>query len=1601
MNNVVKSPDPVTPAVLDKDEHIRRVVEAIGPQPGVTDPIHMIGLVGDYYSRLEDHELLAHRVEDLAGEMLHHLKLGHTRRPGEDLVSTLTPTRDTHGWAARGSTILQIITDDRSFLVDTVSMNLTQRGWTIRNLYHPQLSVVRDEAGAIVEILPRGERRGWQESWISVEAYPPLGHSASDLLPELEEGLRSGLASVRAAVDDWSEMRRRMMHVVDVLEQSDAPLSPHSVRGVTNLLRWVTEDHFVFLGYREYKVDGRTFTPIDGTGLGILRQVSDQESGFNAYLHEGAADLIEMTKDSRRSPVHRPRYMDYLGIRVFDSDGQMVGEHRFLGLWSATAYNESVFRIPMLSDKAGRIVAMSGHDPSSHAGHAIHEAIASLPRDELFQAHIEDLFPIVYKVASLQERSEVRLFLRPGVYGRFLSCLIYLPRDRYDAETRDGIQRTLRDELGGESLEYVATVTESVMARLYLVVRRADEVASEPIDVELLERKLTEVMRTWGDKFAELAEELPAEQRGVHFGEAYEATFSPRQGLLDLDLANQLDSEDAMRFALYAPDDSPDPHELRFKVLSRRPMSVTDAMPHLTSMGVEVIDERPFEIKLRGRDIYLYDFGIKLPGGRTPAEFSLDGRRRFWEAFESSYKEWSEAGLINRLVVETNLNWQQISWLRMMSRYLQQAGIQYSQRYMAIALAANPEIATMLVGAFQTKFDPATGVDVDARDEAFKAAVSRIESALDSVPSLDHDRIIRNYVALLRAMIRTNAFAPGIDALAMKLRPTDLEMLPEPRPEFEIFVYSPRVQGVHLRFGAVARGGLRWSDRSEDFRTEVLGLVKAQMVKNTVIVPSGAKGGFVPQNLPNPAVDREAWLAEGRACYRIFIDSLLSVTDNIVDGDVVGPAGVVRHDADDPYLVVAADKGTATFSDLANEVSLSRGFWLGDAFASGGTAGYDHKKMGITARGAWESTKRHFFEMGTDCQTTEFTCVGIGDMSGDVFGNGMLLSRHTRLVAAFDHRNIFLDPDPDAEASFVERQRLFKLPRSSWEDYDPNLISFGGGVYRRSAKWIPVTPQVATALGIEPGVESLTPDEMVKAVLTAPVDLLWNGGIGTYVKASTESHLDVGDKGNDSVRVDGNQVLARCAVEGGNLGWTQRGRIEYALHGGHNNTDYIDNSGGVDTSDHEVNIKILLASEVASGRLDQQERNELLASMTDEVARLVLSHNIDQNLALANASKRSVQLAEWVEDWMRTLEDSGHIDRELESLPSTEEMKARIVEGRGMVRPELAAMLAWTKIRLTELVLASDLPEDPYLKDRLVTYFPAPLRERFAEAIAAHPLRREIVTTVTVNRFVNSQGISAFHRLAEETGGDVEMIIRAQLAARSILGVSRTEISLRGMTGVDAATGTDVRVELQRMVERVTRWLLNHRRSHFDVHAQVESYAEGVAEVRSLLPQVLTPELLAQADVLKTELVCGGLDAELASEISLAQFAHLVFPLVQAARASGSPLPLAASVHFKLMESLGLDTLMESVDVLPRTNRWETMARAALRDDLQALLGLLTQAALDASESEDADGVVADWKTAVKRADTEAALLRQICDGESDLARMSVALRVVRSLVTP
>ncbi len=1066
----------------------------------------------------------------------------------------------------------------------------------------------------------------------------------------------------------------------------------------------------------------------------------------------------------------------------------------------------------------------------------------------------------------------------------------------------------------------------------------------------------------------------------------------------DLTLAQELTGPDDLRFEVIpaAPDDLADS---RLKMVSLKPMSLSTLMPHLQALGVEVTDERQSSVESNGQTVLVYDLGFKKTAG---VDFDSNAaEKRLADAIRASVGGKTEAGRLTHLVMEAGLTWQQVAVLRALGRYLHQVGIPYSQVYLSNALSANPTIAAALVDAFETKFDPRRPfADLAAREAAFDAAAAGVEASLADVASLDQDRIVRMYLALIKAIVRTNAFADDQPGLAFKLLPARLDLLPEPRPAFEIFVYSTEVSGVHLRFGKVARGGLRWSDRAEDYRTEVLGLAKAQMVKNTVIVPVGAKGGFVPATLPDPAVDRQAWYDAGVSAYQRYIRSLLSVTDNIVNGEVVGPKDVIRYDGDDPYLVVAADKGTATFSDFANAISVERGFWLSDAFASGGSIGYDHKGMGITARGAWEAVKRHFFEMGKDCQTEDFTCVGIGDMAGDVFGNGMMLSQHTKLVAAFNHLHVFLDPNPDPTTSFDERVRLFNKPRSSWADYDASLISAGGGVYPRSAKSIPVSAQVREALGLDAGVTALAPLELINAILKAPVDLLWNGGIGTYVKASTETNADCGDKANDAVRVNGADLRAKVVGEGGNLGCTQKGRIEFAQNGGRINTDFIDNSAGVDTSDHEVNIKILLAAEVAAGRLTEAERNELLPTMTPDVAKLVLAHNVDQNIALACSTYRAPAIASAHEAWMRVMENHGRLDRALESLPNSKEMTRRIAEGKGLTRPELCSLLAWTKIWLADIILDSNLPDDPYLAERLTTYFPKALRDRYADVMPQHRLHREIVSTVTVNRFVNSQGITSYFRLSEETSSNIEQIVRAQLAARNILQVAKTEAVMVARPGVEADADAEVRVLVRKMVERATRWLLTNRRGVLDIRAESNFFQDGVAQILDALPTLMTERHLAGYHETKDRLVAAGIAPELAGVAAQARYGHMALPIVQTAARTGRDVMEVARQMFKVAGTLGFDVLFDRVSQLPLLGRWDLMAAAAVRDDLQHMETDITAAVLQAAPGEhDPDKAIDVWLHKIDGAEGELRTLQEVCDGPADLARLSVALRTLRAML--
>ncbi len=1355
-----------------------------------------------FLRRVPEEDLAGREVGDWSGMLADWLSFLRTRRAESVKLRIFEPSREAEGWSSDHS-IVQILNDDMPFLVDSVSMAIAAAGHAIHAIFHPVVSVERDPSGHLLGFSESGHRM--RESLIHVEIDRIA--EAQDALA-LKASIEQSLAEVRAAVRDWRKMRERMLELAARLETLRAPVAAEEREEARALLQWLAEDHFTFLGYREYRrvtrEDRDWLEAVPGTGLGILRD--DMRPSKPRPLDslavpsgemEAAGDALILTKTNARSLVHRPGYMDYIGLLEFDDRGRPVGERRFVGLFTSSAYNRRPWEIPLIRRKFEQVMQRSGLSPEGHSGKALRHILETLPRDELFQAPVDELERIAIGILNLQERQRTRLFVRRDRYGRFFSCLVFIPRDRFNTATRLRIEELLMRALEGERCDSQVMVGESTLARVHLVIRpRAG--ANPAFSAQQLESEIARIVRDWFDELREALVRRHGEEKGLRLAHRYGRSLpagyiervKPELAAIDVEELSRLRDAADLRVQIYRLDRDP-PQVLRLKLFRwGDPIALSDALPLLESLGLRVISEHPYTVQLQSGRAAIQDFELMPASGKSVAVDEV--RSRLIEAFLGLWQGTYECDRFNCLILEAGLDARQVSVLRAYCKYLLQLGVPFSQAYMEQAFAAHPEIALLLVELFAARFDPLRVLDpteaesvaeaekqrllgplpssarerlgalleavasrrAEPRETQIESVRQALNAGLDLVDSLDQDRIFRLFMTLIEASLRTNAYQQRdgrpVETLAFKFDPQRIPELPRPRPYREIFVYSPRVEGVHLRFGPVARGGLRWSDRREDFRTEVLGLVKAQMVKNTIIVPVGAKGGFYVKN-PPPGGDRDAVLAEGVACYRLFINALLDLTDNRVDGQIVPPPDTVRHDGDDPYLVVAADKGTATFSDIANAVALERGFWLGDAFASGGSQGYDHKKMGITAKGAWESVKRHFRALGRDCQSEDFTCVGIGDMSGDVFGNGMLLSRHIKLIAAFDHRHIFIDPDPDPALSYAERERLFRLPRSSWDDYDKSLISKGGGVWPRSAKAIRLSAEARRALGLPESDAPMTPAELIRAILKAPVDLLWNGGIGTYVKASSESHAEVGDRANDALRVDGRELRCKVVGEGGNLGFTQRGRVEAALHGVLLNTDFIDNSAGVDTSDHEVNIKILLSDAVRRGELSLEDRNRLLADMTAEVESLVLWDNYRQNQAISLMERLSVARLGAKQHFVRVLEERGVLDRELEGLPSENEFKERRLRGLGLTRPELAVLLSYSKIVLYQELLASDVPEDGYLGRELARYFPEPLRERFAEHMARHPLKREIIATAVTNSLVNRMGSTFVLRMQEDT----------------------------------------------------------------------------------------------------------------------------------------------------------------------------------------------------------------------------------------------------------
>ncbi|MFI7573686.1 NAD-glutamate dehydrogenase [Micromonospora sp. NPDC049497] len=1588
-------------------------------------------LVGRFWRFAPDEELIGFTAEEMLDAARAHRDLAQQRVPGELKLRIHEPDADQH------HTVIEIVTDDMPFLVDSVTALLNSHHLDVHLLVHPLVVVRREPLGRLVEVAADVEpddaiAGDLVESWMRVEIDPVRDPAERD---RLRRELQRVLTDVREAVEDWPKMRQRALALADELatartSDNRPPVPEKDITDSVELLRWLAHDHFTFLGYREYKLvdapaedgegGGKALEAVLGTGLGILRSDSTDAralSTMTSEAHEKVTEkrLLIITKANSRATVHRSAYLDYIGFKIFNEAGEVVGERRFLGLFSTAAYRTSVQELPVVRRKVAEVLDRSGLSLRSHSGKDLLQILETYPRDELFQIKTEDLYHAVIGVLRMAGRRQLRVFLRRDAYGRFISCLIYLPRDRFTTQNRLRMQDILLRELNGVGVDYTTRVTESMLARVHFIVRTDPTRPPGDIDADLLAEELADATRLWDDDYRLVLERKLGDEQAKHlfsryadaFPEGYKDGHTPYEAMKDLAKLELLEEAGQLEMHLFRKQLAPrsggsgrtldvdESMDVRFKVYRYgEPMMLSAVLPVLHSLGVRVVDEHPYEVdRIDGR-IYLYDFGLRLPEGHQEL---AEVRPHVENAFAAAWRSEAEVDGFNELVLRGGLTWRQVVVLRAYAKYLRQAGTVFSQEYMEATFIAYPRIAALLVDLFEVRFAPGA-FDAEERQRRSADLVTEIRAALDDVASLDQDRILRSYLTLMQATLRTSFYQKRADGrpksyVAFKLDPQAIPDLPAPRPKFEVFVYSPRFEGVHLRFGPVARGGLRWSDRREDFRTEVLGLVKAQMVKNAVIVPVGAKGGFVLKQKPG---DRD----EAVACYKEFVSALLDVTDNIVSGEIVPPEDVVRHDGDDPYMVVAADKGTATFSDIANEISIAHNFWLGDAFASGGSAGYDHKKMGITARGAWESVKRHFRELGHDTQSQDFTVTGVGDMSGDVFGNGMLLSEHIRLVAAFDHRHIFLDPDPDAATSYAERKRLFDLPRSSWEDYNAELISAGGGVYPRTAKSVPITPEVRSVLGLDDDVTQLSPQELMKAILTAPVDLFWNGGIGTYVKASSQTNSEVGDKSNDAIRVDGKSMRCRVVGEGGNLGWTQLGRIEYALTGGRIYTDFIDNAAGVDCSDHEVNIKILLNTAVADGELTVPARDELLAQMTDEVADLVLRDNYDQARAVNNAQAQAASLLPVHRRMITDLERSGALDRALEALPPDEELAVRTESG--LTAPEFAVLLAYVKIVLERDILAEGLADEEWTNEVLVNYFPTPMRERFADRMSRHRLRREIVTTVLVNEAVNRGGISFIFRVVEETAASAADVIRAYVVVREVFGLRELWDAVEALDNkVAPELQTNVYLDTRRLLDRAVRWLVTNRRSPIDVPAEIRRLRDGVAQ---LLPGLETLFYGSEREAIAAHMesmAAKGLPRELAEQAVRLMYSFGLLDVVETATGSGRNVSEVASVYFVLSDRFRVDSLLSKISLLPREDRWQTLARMALRYDLYAALAALTAEVLDSTpDSLPPHERVQQWEqsnaTSIHRAHRA---MGEFDESRADLAALSVLLRQIRTLV--
>jgi len=1568
------------------------------------------------YSNISSLDLSNRNDSDMYGATLSLWSSLNEHTDDEPVIHVFNPSVSKNGWKS-SHTIIEVIVKDMPFLVDSIRIALNRLGLSPHLMLNSPLKMVRDKNKNITKISSSVDttiKATSEETIFFIEIDRQAGKKELDAI---KAELLSVVEDITLTVNDWQPMLKKFNSVIADVKKGKLPGTKAAKEDTVEFLSWLANNNFTLMGYRSYDVkavkgDIKLEANL-GSSLGLMSNSSGTQDRLISSLNESGREIalgknhLILTKTNSHSRVHRPAQLDYIGVKRFDDKGNVIGEERFIGLFGSAYYTNSALDLPLIKSKVQQVCASSGFAKGTHAFKTLINILETYPRDEILQSSINELLQNVMGILQMQERDYCGLFVRRDAFDRFYSCMVYVPRERYNTKLRIETQKLLQEAFGSnEEVEFTTYFSESVQARTHYIVKVKSTKAD--INVKEIEKNLNEAARNWDDKLVSALVANKGEvaaktlsSKYTNFPQAYKDEVLPGSAIVDIEKLERVNFSDSLEMLFYQPlEEKAGSRFVKLKLFHKgEPLHLSDVLPMLENFGLRVIGESPYMIKtVDGETFWILDFSMLITGDSDFDVYTV--RSLFQDAFAKVWQGELEDDGFNRLILGAGLEGRRVSILRAYSKYERQIGGRFSQNYIEDTFARYPDIAQLLIDLFVQRFDPNNKSTDSAKAKAAAKLLETIESSLDNVANLDDDRIIRRFVEMITATIRTNYFQ--VDKLmgdkpyiSFKIVPENISEMPQPVPKFEIFVYSPQVEGVHLRGGKVARGGLRWSDRREDFRTEVLGLVKAQQVKNTVIVPVGAKGGFVCKQLPSGS--RQEIFEAGKECYRTFIRALLDITDNIVNGEIVPPVDVVRLDEDDAYLVVAADKGTATFSDIANGISDEYNFWLGDAFASGGSVGYDHKAMGITAKGAWESVKRHFREMEIDCQSTDFTCIAIGDMAGDVFGNGMLLSKHICLQAAFNHMHIFIDPTPDSAKTYPERERLFNLPGCSWEDYNKKLISAGGGIFSRHVKSIKLTPQIKKMLGTQK--QSMSPNDLIQALLTMEVDLLWNGGIGTYVKGTQESHLEVGDRANDALRINGCQLKAKVVGEGGNLGLTQLGRIEFAANGGRINTDAIDNAGGVDCSDNEVNIKILLNSLVQNGDLTVKQRNQLLYDMTEEVGDLVIEDCYRQTHSLSITAMRGVnQLKEQVR-FIHELERTGKLDRALEFIPDDEEIADRLAKNKGLTRPELAVLLAYSKMVLKEDFVHKDITDNPYHDKLLISAFPQQLQNKYQEQMQQHPLRAEIIATKLANKIGNDMGFNFVNRMQEETGATVVEIANSYSMACAVFELEEFWQKIEILNNkISTAIQTEMLFQYRRTVRRATRWFLRHRNKSLSIEQSISMFKPTFAIMTKKLNSFIIDSESAQLKRVEADLISADVPKNIAARISQLSTIFSVLDIAEIAQEDGRDVEIVASLYFKLGVRLELHWFLDQITRQPVGNHWQALARASFREELDWQQRSLTSVVLACdcgSKVQDLDEMLDAWVEAnAQPLERWKHILADFKVGQThEFAKFSVALR--------